>query len=119
MRGISDVYAVGDMADHPLKQGGLAAQQGDIVAHAIAARLDGVPPEPPPEAILRALLFTGEAPLWLRNPPGPPDPRPGGHDPLSLWWPPHKIVGTHLAPYLQVNGHLARTSEAEPRAVAA
>ena len=36
---VSDVFAVGDMADHAIKQGGLAAQQGDVVAHAIAAQL--------------------------------------------------------------------------------
>jgi sulfide:quinone oxidoreductase len=74
---VSDVFAVGDMADHAIKQGGLAAQQGDVVAHAIAAQLHGTQPPPPPEPILRALLFTGEEPLWLRNPPGPPDPLHG------------------------------------------
>ena len=36
--GLDDVYAVGDMTARPIKQGGLAAQQADSAAAAIAAR---------------------------------------------------------------------------------
>ena len=40
-----DVYAAGDATAYPIKQGGVAAQQADAVAEAIAARL-GAPVEP-------------------------------------------------------------------------
>jgi sulfide:quinone oxidoreductase len=39
VRGVSDVYAVGAMAEHPRKQAGSAAGQGQVVAHAIATQL--------------------------------------------------------------------------------
>ena len=35
--GVPDVYAVGDMTTRPLKQGGLATQQADATATALAA----------------------------------------------------------------------------------
>ena len=50
VRGISDVYAAGDGTNFPIKQGGLATQQADAVAQAIAAeagadgRARAVPP---------------------------------------------------------------------------
>ena len=66
VKGVDDVYAAGDGADFPLKQGGLATQQADAAAEAIAARL-GSPRKPGGfEPILRAVLLTGSAPLYLR-----------------------------------------------------
>jgi len=101
--GTDDVYAVGDMTTRPLKQGGLATQQADAAASAIAAWA-GAPVKPQPyRPVLRAVLLTGEAPRFLRY--GRPEPGL----PASLaaeeapWWPPHKIAGRELAPYL--NSH--------------
>ncbi len=37
VEGLTDVYAAGDMTAFPIKQGGLAAQQADLIAHHIAA----------------------------------------------------------------------------------
>src|SRR4051794_6676591 len=45
--GLPDVYAAGDMTTRPLKQGGLATQQADAVASAIAA-WSGAPVTPQP-----------------------------------------------------------------------
>ena len=42
VEGLEDVYAAGDLTTFPIKQGGLAAQQADVVAQTIAASL-GVP----------------------------------------------------------------------------
>ena len=57
--GIDDVYAAGDMTARPLKQGGLATQQADAAASAIAAWA-GAPVQPEPyRPVLRALLLTG------------------------------------------------------------
>jgi sulfide:quinone oxidoreductase len=67
IEGISDVYAAGDMTTYPIKQGGLATQQADRIAHTIAASL-GVPVDELRAAnVLRARLLGGEQPLLLRT----------------------------------------------------
>ena len=101
----STTYAVGDMTAHPVKQGGLAAQQADVAAACIAADVGAAAPPEPYEPVLRALVLTGGAPLFLRNPPadGPEWP---AEDPAIPWWPPHKVMGAHLAPYLAAHHEL-------------
>jgi sulfide:quinone oxidoreductase len=103
--GEDHIHAVGDMTDHPVKQGGLAAQQADVVAADIAAAL-GAPVERAEfDPVLRAMLLTGGAPLYLRNPPAEGDREP--FEQLGApWWPAHKIVGRHLAPYLATHAEL-------------
>ena len=113
--GVADVYAAGDATAFPLKQGGLATQQADAVAEAIAAEL-GSPIVPKPfRPVLRGLLMTGGAPLYLRAEPQrmareatvaieAPSFRRSGRDASAaagqpLWWPPAKIAGRYLAPY--------------------
>jgi sulfide:quinone oxidoreductase len=99
VRGLPDVYAAGDAVDFPVKQGGLAAQQADAVAEHIAARY-GAPVDPAPfRPVLRGMLFTGEAPLYMRADVPGADPNIAGAW-YPLWWPPTKIAGRHLAPYL-------------------
>jgi sulfide:quinone oxidoreductase len=100
-----DVYAAGDMTEFPLKQGGIAAQQADAAATAIAAR-SGAAVEPTPfRPVLRGLLLTGMAPRYLRAEAGT---RPG-LDTEPLWWPPAKIVGRYLTPFLAAKLGLAET----------
>ena len=103
VRGLADVYAAGDGVDFPVKQGGLAAQQADAVAEHIAAAY-GARVEPMPfRPVLRGMLFTGEAPLYMRSDvPGADPDVPGAWYPL--WWPPTKIAGRYLAPYLFERG---------------
>jgi sulfide:quinone oxidoreductase len=113
--GCEDVFAAGDVTAYPLKQGGLAAQQADVVAARLAADA-GAPVRPEHfTPVLRGLLMTGGAPLYLRAEPhwrpartaGPSvaSTRLGGA-PVSdaagqpLWWPPSKIAGRYLAPFL-------------------
>jgi sulfide:quinone oxidoreductase len=96
--GFVDLFAAGDMTHGEVKQGGVAAQQAAIAAQAIAA-LAGIAPEPVPgPPVLRALLLTGGEPLWLRADAWAETPSEASGEPL--WWPPHKIFGTHLAPLL-------------------
>jgi sulfide:quinone oxidoreductase len=104
VRGTRDVYAAGDATSFPIKQGGLAVQQAEVVAEAIAARL-GVPVKPSVfRPLLRGLLLTGEAPRFLQAKIG------GGHGETStvatqpLWWPPSKIAGGRLARTLSEAG---------------
>jgi hypothetical protein len=54
------------MVSGPLEQGGIAGQQADVAATAIALEAGAdVRPEPF-RAVLRALLLTGSTPLYLR-----------------------------------------------------
>ncbi len=95
--GLDDVYAAGDATDFPIKQGGLATQQADAVAEHVAARV-GAPVTPTPfRPVLRGMLFTGGEERYLRVAVGA---GPGESSAQPLWWPPTKIAGRYLAPYL-------------------
>ena len=92
-----DVYAAGDLTQFPVKQGGIATQQADTAAASIAARV-GADVEPIPfKPVLRGLLLTGMVPRYLRAQVGTAD---SVADTEALWWPPAKIVGRYLAPFL-------------------
>ncbi|MFL5895530.1 MAG: NAD(P)/FAD-dependent oxidoreductase [Thermoleophilaceae bacterium] len=101
--GVADVYAAGDGANFPLKQGGLACQQADVAAENIA-RSAGVPVGPASfRPVLRGQLLTGEKPQFMRH---DLSGRGTGRDESSehlLWWPPTKIAGKYLAPYMAVD----------------
>ena len=65
--GLEDVYAAGDAIDFPIKQGGLATQQADSVAHQVAGR-HGAPVEQMPfRPVLRGMLLTGDVPRFLHS----------------------------------------------------
>jgi sulfide:quinone oxidoreductase len=99
VRGVDDVWAAGDATDFPLKQGGIATQQADTAARAIAARAGARVKLEPFRPLLRGVLLTGRGAWWLRSDPagGGGDGDVAGH---ALWWPPSKIAGRWLAPYL-------------------
>ena len=104
--GTSDVYAAGDITTFTVKQGGIAAQQAEAAAESIAAA-SGIAIEPRPfRPVLRGLLLTGDGPQYLHG------ELTGGAGMAStepLWWPPAKIVGRYLAPFLaQVAGDRRR-----------
>jgi sulfide:quinone oxidoreductase len=95
--GFADIYAAGDLTSFPVKQGGIATQQADAAAEAIALRA-GAPVEPTPfRPVLRGQLLTGIFPRYLR---AEPHSRASKVSTEPLWWPPAKIVGHHLAPFL-------------------
>jgi sulfide:quinone oxidoreductase len=98
--GVEDVYAAGDGTTFPIKQGGLAAQQADAVASAIAAKA-GAPVEPEPfDPVLRGLVVTGAGPIFLRAELGAGHMYASRSDEAALWWPPAKIAARYLGPYL-------------------
>ncbi|HET8874542.1 MAG TPA: hypothetical protein VFM83_12735 [Gaiellaceae bacterium] len=105
VEGRDDVYAAGDITTFPLKQGGIATQQADAAAASIAA-LAGAPVRPRPfRPVLRGLLLTGLSPRFmaaslLEN--------SAEIDTEPLWWPPGKIVGRYLAPFLAEHTGLSR-----------
>jgi sulfide:quinone oxidoreductase len=57
------------MTSRPLKQGGLAVQQADVAASAIAASAGAPVAVQPYRPVQSAMLLGGRAPLYLRNPP--------------------------------------------------
>ena len=113
---VPDVFAVGDMTDHAVKQGGLATQQADVAAAVIALAAGAVCEMPPYRPVLRAMLLTGEGPLYLRHPGAPGDTRPTSEALAAPWWPPHKIAGRHLGPYLATHADLLTPVSADARA---
>jgi sulfide:quinone oxidoreductase len=97
--GIDAVWAAGDATAFPIKQGGLAAQQADVVARAIAARA-GADIEPEPfRPVLRGVLLTGRGRAWMRHDLGA-EADGDTADRHALFWPPTKIAGRYLSPYL-------------------
>jgi sulfide:quinone oxidoreductase len=95
--GLKDVWAAGDLTNFPIKQGGLAAQQAEAAAQSIAARA-GADVQPRPfNPVLRGLLLTGLAPRYLR---AEPTAEQFAFDTEPLWWPPAKIVGRYIGPFL-------------------
>lgn len=98
--GLEDVYAAGDATTSPLKQGGIATQQADAVAESIAA-LTGSDIDPEPfRPVLRGLLLTGGAPKYIRAEVAGGKGERWDVSDQALWWPPSKIAGRFLAPYL-------------------
>lgn len=109
VRGVERVYAAGDATDFPVKLGGIAAQQADAAAGAIAA-LAGAPVTPSPfHPVIHGILLTGAAPRYLTA------HLTGGHAFSSqfteepTWSPPTKIAAKYLAPYLEGWERGART----------
>ena len=101
-----DVYAAGDLTQFPLKQGGIAAQQADVAAASIAAQVGADVEVTPFRPVLRGLLLTGAVPRFLRAQVGTAD---SVADTEALWWPPAKIVGRYLAPFLAARLGLPET----------
>ena len=89
--------ASSDAIAFPVKQGGLASQQAVAVAQAIAARAGAdVRPEPF-RPVLRGVVLTGRGQAWLRR---TDQDGPGEAERRALFWPPTKIAGRYLSPYL-------------------
>jgi sulfide:quinone oxidoreductase len=101
--GQRDVYAAGDATTFPIKQGGVATQQADAAAETIAARA-GADVEPTPfRPVLRGMLLTGSTSRYLRADVSGTVGDSSSTSEQALWWPPSKIAGRWLAPYLALN----------------
>jgi sulfide:quinone oxidoreductase len=108
VHGRDDVFAVGDGTAGAYKQGGLAAQQADVVADQLAARAGAEHPPRPYRPVMRALLRTVHGPRYLRaEPPG--GARSAEVSDRCLWWPPSKVAARWLTPWLA-----ARELESRP-----
>jgi sulfide:quinone oxidoreductase len=113
--GAAAVYAAGDCTQFPLKQGGIATQQADAVAAAIAADVGAGVESPPARPVIRGLLLTGLVPRYLRSDTGIGQ---SVVDTEPLWWPPAKIVGRYLTPFLATQLGLSLSLSETSRAAA-
>jgi sulfide:quinone oxidoreductase len=109
VEGLDDVYAAGDMCAFPVKQGGLASQQADRVAHTIASGLGLLLKEPDERTVLQARFVGGDTTLYLRSELDwqgratvatlqPTETGPMDRD---------KVFGRYLTPYLELREPLA------------
>ena len=113
VEGTRRVYAAGDATWFPIKQGGVATQQADTAASAIASLVDPDIAVERSQPILRGVLFTGGAPRYLRAEIS--RRAASSADSVSpLWWPPAKVAGRHLAPYLAERGLGVQLEDLEP-----
>jgi sulfide:quinone oxidoreductase len=109
--GLERVFAAGDATWFPIKQGGIAAQQADAAASAIAALIAPACEPVPFRPVLRAAMLTGSEPRYLRTELGNGNGR-AVEASAPLWWPPSKVAGRYLAPYLADHG--ARANQPSP-----
>lgn len=110
--GLDRVWVAGDSSWFPIKQGGLAAQQAEVAAAGIL-RAAGADIEPPPfRPILRGALITGGRPQFIRAEIGADSDAALTTSPL--WWPPIKVAGPRLGPYLAERWSIERDEE-DPR----
>ena len=94
---VDHVWAAGDGIVFPVKFGGLAAEQADAAAEAIA-ELAGADIVPQPFVpVLRGRLLTGHGERYMHHVAGGGGGSVADH---TLWWPPSKVAGRRLAPYL-------------------
>ena len=100
VRGLADIFAAGDVTNFPVKQGGIATQQADAAAEMIAANAGADIAPQPFRPVLRGLLLTGRQPRYLRHELTGGAGDVSSASPEPLWWPPAKIVGRYLAPFL-------------------
>jgi sulfide:quinone oxidoreductase len=100
VHGLADVYAAGDITSFPVKQGGIATQQADAAAELIAANAGADLTPEPFRPVLRGLLLTGRQPRYLRHELTGGAGDVSSASPEPLWWPPAKIVGRYLGPFL-------------------
>jgi sulfide:quinone oxidoreductase len=94
------VYAAGDATEFAVKFGGIAAQQADALAEAIAAEAGAAVTPEPFHPVIHGILLTGDAPRYLTA-------RITGGQGFSseisdtpTWSPVAKIAAKYLAPYL-------------------
>jgi sulfide:quinone oxidoreductase len=114
--GVEDVFAAGDGTAFPIKQGGLAAQQADATAEAIAARAGAAIDPRPFRPVLRGLLFSVGERRYLRADVSGEAGDSSEASEEALWWPPAKIAARLLSPYLAAV-HDLPAEVADPSAV--
>ena len=105
VRDVPDVFAAGDVTQFPVKQGGLATQQADVIAAVLASRAGAGVEIPPVRRVLRTRLLGPDGPLYLRAElDGAGRPLPASEAPQisheAPWWPAAKLFGRYVSPWM-------------------
>jgi sulfide:quinone oxidoreductase len=94
------IFAAGDATDFPVKHGGIGAEQADTAATAIAYLADAdVAPEPF-KPVIRGMLLTGTAPLYMTARPIGPAGFESEVSDQPLWPSGAKVAADELNDYL-------------------
>lgn len=98
---VEHIYAAGDATEFPVKFGGIAAQQADAIAEALAALAGAAVTPEPFHPVIHGILLTADEPRYLTA-------RITGGQGFSSeisetpsWSPATKIAAKYLAPYLE------------------
>lgn len=100
VKGVADVYAAGDATWYPIKHGGIAAQQADVVAATIAAQAGAGRLPERLRPVVRGMLLTGEKTVFLEAELGADGEYRSTVSDVCSWDPPTKIAARHLGRYL-------------------
>jgi sulfide:quinone oxidoreductase len=95
------IYAAGDATEFPVKHGGIAAQQADAAAQAIAALAGAAVALEPFAPVIQGMLLTDEAPLYLTARLTDGQGFSSEITDSPSWSPPGKVATKYLAPYLE------------------
>ena len=102
---VEHIYAAGDATEFPVKFGGIAAQQADAIAEALAALAGAAVTPEPFHPVIHGILLTADEPRYLTA-------RITGGQGFSSeisetpsWSPATKIAAKYLAPYLEQLDH--------------
>ncbi len=98
--GQTDVFAAGDATAYPIKHGGIAAQQADVVAAAIAAQAGAAVDPQPLRPVIRAMLLTGGKPRFLEAELLGAGGFATSVSDVCQWDPPTKIAAHYLGRHL-------------------
>jgi sulfide:quinone oxidoreductase len=100
VRGLDGVYAAGDVTASPIKHGGIAAQQADLVAATIARRAGAEVEHRPLRPTIRGALMTGRDTRFIEAELGDDGAHSSTVTDTCPWETPAKIAAKHLGPYL-------------------
>jgi sulfide:quinone oxidoreductase len=108
--GCDGLFAAGDATTFPIKHGGIAAQQADAVAEAIAARHDLIAEPSPFHPTLDAVLLSGETASHLHRALSTGATHPPVEQVGETWLPLGKVAARHLGSYLADRAGVGSTS---------
>ncbi|HTW41803.1 MAG TPA: FAD-dependent oxidoreductase [Solirubrobacteraceae bacterium] len=97
---IDHVYAAGDATEFAVKFGGIAAQQADALAEAIAAKAGAEITPQPFHPVIHGILLTGDAPRYMTARITGGQGFSSDFDVTPSWSPAMKIAARYLAPLL-------------------
>jgi len=94
------VFAAGDVANYPIKHGGLGAQMGDAAAAQIAVLAGTQEKAPPFSPVIRGKLLTGREPVFMSAHPVGAESFESEVYNEPPWPVDDKVVAEELGPYL-------------------